>query len=140
MRMKSRRLPIPKPGQAKPTQARRGVILLAVLVVLVLLTLAAYQYSDLMTSEYRAANNAHRTVQAKLLADSGIHYAAALLSNPDNVNNLLNGNIWNNSQYFLDVALATSDGSGNLGKFTLIARSEERRVGKECRSRWSPYH
>ena len=22
----------------------------------------------------------------------------------------------------------------------LISRSEERRVGKECRSRWSPYH
>ena len=22
----------------------------------------------------------------------------------------------------------------------LIDRSEERRVGKECRSRWSPYH
>src|SRR3989449_1290430 len=24
--------------------------------------------------------------------------------------------------------------------FTLLERSEERRVGKECRSRWSPYH
>ena len=24
--------------------------------------------------------------------------------------------------------------------FTSICRSEERRVGKECRSRWSPYH
>ena len=23
---------------------------------------------------------------------------------------------------------------------TGFARSEERRVGKECRSRWSPYH
>ena len=23
---------------------------------------------------------------------------------------------------------------------TIRARSEERRVGKECRSRWSPYH
>ena len=23
---------------------------------------------------------------------------------------------------------------------TPLARSEERRVGKECRSRWSPYH
>ena len=23
---------------------------------------------------------------------------------------------------------------------TRILRSEERRVGKECRSRWSPYH
>ena len=24
--------------------------------------------------------------------------------------------------------------------FVIIGRSEERRVGKECRSRWSPYH
>ena len=24
--------------------------------------------------------------------------------------------------------------------FANIGRSEERRVGKECRSRWSPYH
>ena len=28
-----------------------------------------------------------------------------------------------------------------LGKYgRLRRRSEERRVGKECRSRWSPYH
>ena len=26
------------------------------------------------------------------------------------------------------------------GRLAAIARSEERRVGKECRSRWSPYH
>ena len=25
-------------------------------------------------------------------------------------------------------------------RFALAGRSEERRVGKECRSRWSPYH
>ena len=25
-------------------------------------------------------------------------------------------------------------------KVVLMGRSEERRVGKECRSRWSPYH
>ena len=24
--------------------------------------------------------------------------------------------------------------------FAVLTRSEERRVGKECRSRWSPYH
>ena len=24
--------------------------------------------------------------------------------------------------------------------FHIVLRSEERRVGKECRSRWSPYH
>src|SRR2546430_14846985 len=27
-----------------------------------------------------------------------------------------------------------------LTKVALRSRSEERRVGKECRSRWSPYH
>ena len=26
------------------------------------------------------------------------------------------------------------------GKIPFYVRSEERRVGKECRSRWSPYH
>ena len=26
------------------------------------------------------------------------------------------------------------------GSFTGLRRSDERRVGKECRSRWSPYH
>ena len=32
-------------------------------------------------------------------------------------------------------------GRNGSGKTTLIRiRSEERRVGKECRSRWSPYH
>jgi len=27
-----------------------------------------------------------------------------------------------------------------LPEMIVVARSEERRVGKECRSRWSPYH
>ena len=35
-------------------------------------------------------------------------------------------------------------GPSGSGKSTIIklltGRSEERRVGKECRSRWSPYH
>ena len=29
---------------------------------------------------------------------------------------------------------------GGGAEESVIARSEERRVGKECRSRWSPYH
>src|SRR3989449_5979076 len=37
----------------------------------------------------------------------------------------------------LDVGLSISIG---LSLYWLLLRSEERRVGKECRSRWSPYH
>src|SRR5260221_7748643 len=29
---------------------------------------------------------------------------------------------------------------GGYAEFCVAPRSEERRVGKECRSRWSPYH
>src|SRR6266853_3340877 len=29
---------------------------------------------------------------------------------------------------------------GQLSGVMVVVRSEERRVGKECRSRWSPYH
>ena len=32
------------------------------------------------------------------------------------------------------------DKDGNTIDDVLVSRSEERRVGKECRSRWSPYH
>ena len=31
-------------------------------------------------------------------------------------------------------------GCPNAQVHFLVGRSEERRVGKECRSRWSPYH
>ena len=31
-------------------------------------------------------------------------------------------------------------GSRQLNALRGVCRSEERRVGKECRSRWSPYH
>ena len=37
------------------------------------------------------------------------------------------------------VSLTQNEGNFKLNKNTRI-RSEERRVGKECRSRWSPYH
>ena len=38
---------------------------------------------------------------------------------------------------FADAGQAAAERANLL---TLVRRSEERRVGKECRSRWSPYH
>src|SRR5215217_7048133 len=35
---------------------------------------------------------------------------------------------------------ADAAGPGHPDVAALVERSEERRVGKECRSRWSPYH
>ena len=33
-----------------------------------------------------------------------------------------------------------TDSGLSITEWDLVTRSEERRVGKECRSRWSPYH
>jgi len=43
-----------------------------------------------------------------------------------------NAEFWLNLQNFFDLEVTRRSGK--------ISRSEERRVGKECRSRWSPYH
>ena len=44
---------------------------------------------------------------------------------------------WNLSFY---VAAADANPQPNYPESGNVLRSEERRVGKECRSRWSPYH
>lgn len=104
-----------------PTLARKpkreGVVLLIVLISVLMLSLAAYQYSDRMTSEYVASRAALRVAQSRALAESGVHYAAALLSNPDSLSGILNGNPYNNPGAFQNQG---SDASGP-GKFSLIA-------------------
>ena len=48
------------------------------------------------------------------------------------------------SDYLLEKGYPVIDADKIARKITLpgnpATRSEERRVGKECRSRWSPYH
>ena len=46
-------------------------------------------------------------------------------------------NVIGPGEYFGEVTL---DGGARSASVMSIDRSEERRVGKECRSRWSPYH
>src|SRR5256884_10018362 len=40
----------------------------------------------------------------------------------------------------IDLAIGPEKADGPLFLLKGLDRSEERRVGKECRSRWSPYH
>ena len=41
---------------------------------------------------------------------------------------------------FMKLPDGTSVVSDDMMEYLMAYRSEERRVGKECRSRWSPYH
>ena len=44
------------------------------------------------------------------------------------------------AQSFFLAMIAATIAWFNHAPHLYVARSEERRVGKECRSRWSPYH
>ena len=101
--------------------SRRGFVLLAVLVVVVLLTLAAYQFSELMLAEYKAADSYTRSAQAHALADSGVHYAAAILSNSDAFTKTLNGNPFDNAQAFQGILVNPQAQPRLQGRFSIIA-------------------
>lgn len=103
-------------------QGREGFVLLAVLIVVVLLSLAAYQFSEYMMSEYRAADGYTRSAQARALADSGVHFAAAVLSNPESFSAMLGGNAFDNPEAFYNVAVGTEE--TRQGRFTIVAPPE----------------
>jgi DNA uptake protein ComE-like DNA-binding protein len=108
------------PRRSSDLQSRSAVVLLSVLVVVVLLSLAAYQYSSLVVAELNATYNAHATVQARLFAESGVHYTAMVLASPDNIESVLGGNPYHNPDRFDGVPVA---GGGDRvgGRFRLIA-------------------
>ena len=63
------------------------------------------------------------------LAQMGYHVLVHYHSNKEAAGNTLS-------------VIREQGGSGEIVQFNVTdhVRSEERRVGKECRSRWSPYH
>ena len=51
-----------------------------------------------------------------------------------------NGNTARKMRHYGTIGISVLKEYWSRGVATIVLRSEERRVGKECRSRWSPYH
>jgi type II secretory pathway component PulK len=100
---------------------RQGFVLVAVLLVVVVLALAAYQFSASMTAEYAASDKFHRAGQARSLAKSGIDYSMVLLSNPTNFSGTLNNNPYDNAPAFQNITVQSDDNPHNQGVFDIIA-------------------
>jgi type II secretory pathway component PulK len=100
---------------------RPGYVLIAVLLVVVVLTLAAYQFSEVMTSEHRAAVRSTDAAQARASAISGLHYAAGLLADRDSFANMLGGDPFSGNDKFIDVVCRPApDGNPRKeGRFAL---------------------
>jgi len=105
-------------GQA--ADPRKGTVILAVLVVVVLLSLAGYRYADMMSQEHSSAYTFVRAAQVRSLAWSGINYYALAASTPDNVTNYLGGNPLYSPDTLQNHSVQGSDASGS-GSFSVVS-------------------
>lgn len=98
---------------------RRGVVLFAVLLIIVLLTLAAYKYNDWMLAESRAIDSSIRASQARAFALSGVHYVAAMLAADGG--EALSGNPWDNADMFQHIEVPVSGQNPRTGRFSVLS-------------------
>lgn len=127
LRQRARRLKaVRRFGQVR----RRGFVLVGVLVVVTILSLSAYSFSRWMRLEMEAAGAQHRTIQARLLAESGIELARALLISRRH--GLPIPEATNNPELFRSIALFEEDEEIDprvRGHFSVVAPLEDRIVG-----------
>src|SRR5256885_17039610 len=95
-----------------------------------------FPYTTLFRSFlYAQAIAERRLTAASLIEDSSAHIPTQNgLYIPQNYDRRFKG--WVSAR----TALASSLNVPAVRTLVMVTRSEERRVGKECRSRWSPYH
>jgi hypothetical protein len=90
-----------------------------VLVVIVVLSLVAYRFTDAMTSDYRASVRSADMAQARVAAASGVNYVAALLADPTTRADLLGGSL-NNPTLFQGIAVRTDSAKPRKDAFFSI--------------------
>lgn len=100
---------------------RRGYVLIVVLIVIVVLSLAAYRFTEVMTAEAEVAYRSTEAAQARAHAVSGVHYAAGLLSDPNAVTGTLGGNPFDAPSAFSGVTLGPTDGPRGGGRFSVVS-------------------
>ena len=114
----------------RPAQ-RSGIVLLIVLVTVVVMTLAALTFMQLMQVEERAARVLARRVQSKYLADSGVDYTRLFLaSNREEI--FAKGGMWDNAEQFQAIPAAVDLNNLELtGRFSVVAPNMNDEGGPE---------
>ena len=103
------------------SSARWGSVLLLVVVVIAMLTLAAFNFAQSMTTEMEAASMYTLDVQSKITADSGVEFAAALLGNRQTT---VAENLIHNPSLFMGRVVSASPHLRANSRFTIIAPVE----------------
>src|SRR5262249_6966923 len=120
-----------KKSLRKKLADRRGVVLIAVLLVVAILSLASYQYAELMLAEYKASANAVRYHQARLAAESGVHYTAALIAHTANAPANPSGD---KPQVFKDIVVNANESPRLQARFWVVSPPDDPMLSATPRS------
>ncbi|HVJ66398.1 MAG TPA: hypothetical protein VM510_00365 [Caulifigura sp.] len=104
-------------ASAQPA-GRPATALVVVLIVIVMLSLGAYSFSQLMTAEARATVLFDRDSQARALADSAVEVAAAVLGKPDDVTVV---DLYHSPELFGGIEVVSGATSQATGRYSLVA-------------------
>src|SRR5580698_919545 len=110
---------------------RRGSILLVVLVIIVLLALGAYTFTEMSVAENEATTMYGRGVMARGFAESGIDVAANSLADPaqrEQADPTLN-----RPDLFSAIQLRQADVARGRGRFSVITGQEHDLTGSSTR-------
>lgn len=106
--------------QSKPP--RRGMSLAMVLVMVALLSFAAYSFTDIMLAESEVSVMFQRQAQTQAFADSGVELVAAVLGRLDE--EAVAVNLYNNPDLFGSVVIKDDAESRGRGLFSVVAAVE----------------
>lgn len=114
---------------------RRGSVLYVVLVIIALLTLAAYQFSEIMITERSATDIYGRRVQARAMADSGVELAAAMLGERQLITSetAADFNLYYNQKFSQQMLGAFDSPPRQRGHFCVVSPVESDETGKTVR-------
>src|SRR2546425_12191312 len=105
-------------------RSEAGFSFIDVMLALVILTIGVLALADLQTATLKRGISSQRLISAITIAEQKM----------ETIKKTTYGNIVAEPS-----TQVTASGLTYTRQVTVANRSEERRVGKECRSRWSPY-
>jgi len=108
------------PIRQRPPARRNGIVLIIVLLVVAMLALGAYTFSDLMLTEQEAVALHGDHLEARALTESGIDAARVFLMNDWEVR-YQRGGTYDNPQMFRGRLVADNDDAARRGRFSLVA-------------------
>ena len=117
---------------SRPFRHRRGTVLVIVLVVVMMLALAGYRFTESMVTERNAASLLTRGLQSRLAAESGVEMFAALLDlRTSNLSEPLN--LFSNPSLFQSVPVNQASSSYAQCRFSLVTDDGQNTLGQAVR-------